>query len=259
MRARDRDAGAYPPRKWTEAEDEFIREFAPGRLISEIQAEHERRFGFKRSSSSLQNRKVKLGAKSGIRAGMFKKGFTPWNKGRTWDELGISEESRERIRTTQFKKGGIPHNAKDKPIGYERVDAKDGYIWVKIKDGVQGEANDNFRQKHHVVWEKASGRPVPDGWVIAFADHDRTNCDPDNLVAVPRSLWSVITHEGIEYADRQTLELAVDIAKARRAVHSAKCRPRTCKACGGEFEPRYPNQRTCDTCLGRSDAPQDRV
>ena len=253
MRTRCLQAHKTPPHKWTPEDDEFIRTYAPGHLINEIQEEYERRFNASApTASAIQNRKTQLGVKSGIRGGCFEKGMTPWNKGKSWDELGIPEESRRRCTKTQFKAGQRPHNAMDKPIGYERVDSKDGYVYVKVKDEQQLKANENFRMKHHLVWEKANGRPVPRDCNIVFADRNKQNFDPENLVAVPRSLWSIISHENIAYADRETLEAAMDIAKARHAIYSAKCRPRECKACGETFTPRYPHQRTCDLCLSDS-------
>ena len=260
MRQRCLQAGRTKPHRWTEADDEFLREFAPGHLIDEIQEEWTRRFGTEPpTASAIQNRKRKLGVKSGIRAGCFTKGFTPWNKGKSWDEQGRSEESRRASAATQFKPGNRPHNSLDKPVGYERVDAKDGYVWVKVKNGQQEQANDNFRPKHHLVFEKEHGRPVADGHMIVFADHNRLNCDPDNLVEVPRKLIGIINREGIQYMDKATLEMAVDIAKARHAIHSARCRPRRCRACGNSFNPRYPNQRTCDECLDNHHAAQNRT
>lgn len=172
MRTRCLQAHRIPPHKWTPEDDEFIRTYAPGHLINEIQEEYKRRFNTPApTASAIQNRKTQLGVKSGIRGGCFEKNMTPWNKGKTWDEQGRSEESKAKCRKTCFKKGNRPHNSLDKPIAY---------------------------------------------------------------------------------ADRETLEAAMDIARARHAIHSAKCRPRDCKACGETFTPRYPHQRTCDLCLSDS-------
>lgn len=128
----------------------------------------------------------------------------------------------------------------------------DGYVEVKVAERPsRADCNDNFRAKHHLAWEEANGRPVPEGHAVVFADGDRRNFDPANLVAVPRGLLSTINREGIAYADAETLRAAMDVARARSAVYAARRRPRPCRACGGVFEPRYPGQRTCDGCLGR--------
>ena len=247
-----------PPRMWTEDKVSWFVGFVPGHSEPEISAEHERLYGFPLSESQIANAKAKFGVRSGTHGGRFEKGHVPSNKGKKWDEF-MSPEGQAASRRTQFRKGEV-HGAAEKnakPIGYERVDSRDGYVWVKVRDsvvdGIQrqcpGHFNENFRLKHHVVWEERNG-PVPPHTMIVFADRDKRNFDPDNLVAVPRTLWSVISHEGWAYHDRASLEACMALAQLRKAVYRASCHPRLCRRCGGEFAPRYPNQRTCDACLG---------
>lgn len=244
-----------PPRMWPHEKVEWFRSFVPGHTESEISAEHERLYGTPLSETQIGNAKTKFGVKSGTHGGRFEKGHVPANKGKTWDEF-MSPESQEASRRTCFKKGQVSGIAKErmKPVGYERVDAKDGYIYVKVKDTPQaqvpGSFNDNFRLKHHVAYEQAYG-PIPSGSNIVFADGDKRNFDPKNLVAVPRPLWSVISRQGWAYHDRESLEACVALAQLSRKVYEARLHPRNCKRCGSEFKPRYPHQRTCDKCLGR--------
>ena len=240
---------------WTDDERARLAEIAPGRSHAEIReimtAEFGDHFGGTRITGALKRYGIKTG-----RTGRFEKGQTSWNKGKTWDEF-MPKESQERCRAMQFKKGQLNGIAKErlKDVGYERVDAKDGYIYVKVKDTPQaqvpGSFNDTFRPKHHVVYEQAYGS-IPRGCNVVFADHDKRNFDPDNLVAVPRSLWSVITKRRMDYYDRASLELCMNIARVERARYAAQCRPRPCKRCGDKFKPRYAHQRTCDGCLGRN-------
>lgn len=247
-----------PPTFWTPEKVEWFRAFVPGHHEAEISAEHERLYGTPLTEGQIGNAKARFGVKSGTDGGRFRRGIEPANKGKTWDEMGISEESKERMRSSQFKPGEV-HVApsRERPVGYERVD-KDGFTWVKVRDsrvdGLQrkraGHFNENYRMKHHVVYEQAHG-PIPEGCNVVFADRDKTNFDPSNLVAVPRGLWSTITRKRIEYWDAESLRTAMLVAKVDQARHAAECRPRTCRKCGAEFEPRYPHQRTCDGCLGR--------
>lgn len=244
---------------WTDEKIAWFREFVPGHHEHEISAEHERLYGTPLTASQIGNAKAKFGVKSGTVGGQLRKGNVPWNKGRTWDECGISAESRERILKTAFKPGEV-HLAtnRDHPLGYTRI-GKDGYLEVKVRDsridGPQrqrpGCYNENFRFVHHVVWEEANGEPVPPHTMIVFADHDKRNFDPGNLVAVPRSLWSIISREHWSYRDRESLEACMNLAKLGRAVYALKCHPRDCRACGETFAPRYPHQRTCDACLAK--------
>lgn len=252
----------HPGRRtfWNDARREWFCAFVPGHTESEISAEHERLFGEPLTEGQIGGAKYTFGVKSGTVGGRFKLGHETWNRGKTWDELGISDESREKMLATTFKKGEV-HDRPDgwiKPIGFERVN-QDGYIEVKVRDsridGIQsrepGNYNENYRPKHHVVWEQAHGEPVPEGCNIIFADHDRRNFDPANLVAVPRRVWGTIMRAGLEFYDAESLAACVGLAEFRQAIHGAEMAPRNCKACGAEFEPRYAHQRTCDACLGR--------
>ena len=243
-------AATLHPVKWTPERREWFRAFVPGHSESEISAEHEHVFGTPLSNAQIGNAKTKLGVRSGTVGGRFEKGGTSFNKGKKWADF-MTPEGQEASRRTCFKKGNMPHNALDKPVGTERVDSKDGYIYVKVAERPsRQDCNDNWRPKHHLAWEAEHG-PVPPSTMIVFADRDKRNFDPSNLVAVPRDLWSTIQRRGMEYWDAESLGVCIGIARLDRARHAAQCRPRPCKRCGEEFAPRYAHQRTCDKCLGR--------
>ena len=237
---------------WTPEREQWLRDFAPGHDIYEIIDEFERISGERLSKCAMKNAKQRFGAKSHTNIGQFVKGQESYNKGKTWDDMGLSEQARANCRRNQFKKGGIPHNALDKPIGTEREDVY-GYVWVKVAERKTDpkSAHDNWKMKHHLVWEQANGQLVPEGHMVVFADHDNQNFSPGNLVLVPRSLWAVISRSHYRYWDAESLEVAMNIAKLDSARYAAQCRPRECKVCGQVFKPRFPHHRTCDACLGR--------
>ena len=248
----DRAARAKEARRamWPPERVEWLRSFAPGHDIYEIMDEFERLYGIRMTKCSMKNAKLRYGARSGTNVGQFMKGQEPPNKGRTWDEMGLSEQARANCRKGQFKKGQVPHNAVDKPIGSERTDP-DGYVLVKVAERPSSQdRNDNWVLKQRLVYEREVG-PIPEGCMIVFADHDKSNFDPGNLVPVPRDIWSVISRRHIAYYDAESLNTAMLIARVDRARYAAQCRPRACKRCGAEFKPRFANQRTCDACLGR--------
>lgn len=237
-----------PRRFWTDEKREWFVSFVPGHTQDEISAEHERLFGTPLRRSQISNGKIALDVKSGTKGGCFPKGHTPHNKGKTWDELGYGDETRSRMLRTSYKPGNMPHNALDKPIGYERI-TRDGYVEVKVAERpTKPNRNDNFKMKHHLVYEEHHGA-IPEGCNVVFADHDTLNFDPDNLVAIPRSLWSAINALGLAYRDAETLEVAMNIAKLSQARYAAKMRPRSCVVCGETFEPRAHNQKRCDECI----------
>lgn len=233
--------------RWTDAEKARLAEIAPGRTTAEIRrimtGEFGDHFGGHRVAAALK----RYGIATGVDM-RFKKGQEPANKGKTWDEMGFTPEQRAAMQRGQFKKGNMPHNA-SQPIGSERVDSKDGYVYVKVAERKVDprSAHDNWKPKHHVVWEQVHGA-IPEGCNIVFADRDKRNFDPGNLVAVPRSLWSIISREGWAYNDAESLQACINLAKLGRAVYALKKHPRNCKRCGAEFAPRYPAQRTCDGC-----------
>lgn len=241
---------------WTDEMHEFMRECIPGRTEAEIAAAFEERFGIALTRSQVKNEKYRLGVRSGTFGGRFEPGNVPANKGRPIEEWMPSDASRAAVAAGRFKKGQMPVSARGIPVGSGRVD-RQGYTWVKVaerpslKEGGCGRTNNNWRAKHVVVWEEAHGRPAPPRSMIVFADGDKSNFDPDNLVAVPRPLWAAISRCRIPYGDRETLEVAMDVARAKSAIQAARKRPRRCASCGEEFSPRYARQRRCDACLGR--------
>lgn len=245
------------PKFWTPERVEWFKAYVPGHHEAEISAEHERVFGFPLTVGQISNAKSKLGIRSGTDGGQFRRGMTPHNKGRSWDEQGIPPEVQAKMRETGFKKGTVQDRPDGwiKPVGFERV-SKDGYIEVKVRDslidGIQpnvpGSFNSNYRMKHHVVWEEHNG-PIPPSTMIVFADHDKRNFDPDNLVAVPRKLWAVISKGSIPFWDKESLETAMNVARLKNTRSEVMKRPRPCTKCGCEFKPRFAKQRKCDKCI----------
>jgi len=98
--------------------------------------------------------------------GQFKKGLIPHNKGKK-----LSQETKEKLKPTMFKRGNRPHNAQ--PVGTETKD-KYGYVWVKIAEPSE------WKLKHHVAY----GEPVPTGHNVIFLDGNKYNFERGNLQLV---------------------------------------------------------------------------
>ena len=144
------------------------------------------------------------------------------------------------------------------PVGTERV-GKDGYISVKVRDKANvAMSKDNWKLKHVWEYEKAHGK-VPEGHVVYFADRDRRNFDPDNLVAVPRSLVGILNSSSMpEWHDAESLRACIAIAQIkRRQTDIMASAPRKCRVCGRTFVPAAPQRgyatpvMTCPTCLAQ--------
>lgn len=213
---------ANSPMRWTTEMDDYFRWVVPGRSEAEISDLFEARFGIRLSSPKIGNRKTHLGIKSETIGGRFEKGLTPFNKGKTWVELGMTPEKCANMLATCYKAGNEPVNGEKVPVGTERI-TKDGYVQVKVKRfSDKPGANNCWKMKHHIAWEDASGRSVPPSSVIVFADRDKHNFSADNLVCIPRSLWAIISHESIGYYDRESLGVAISVAKIKQAASKAK-------------------------------------
>ena len=93
------------------------------------------------------------------------------------DCLNKAMRGRRRSQATEFKKGDRPKGWV--PVGSEVVSK--GYVRVKV-------ANPNiWRQKSHIIWEGANGKPLPAGWIVRHIDGDPLNDSPENLKPMPRS------------------------------------------------------------------------
>lgn len=176
---------------WTEAEREVIRTLYPDSLTADLMPMLPGRsasmiyntahsMGLKKSTvffASDKARRIQGGVAPGAIRNQFTKGHRPFNKGKKGAEY-ISEASKAKMARTQFAKGTVPPN--HKPVGYERI-SKDGYIEVKTGEGMQ-----QFRAKHHIIWEQHFG-PIPKGNIVVFKNRDPLNVSPDNLECITRA------------------------------------------------------------------------
>jgi len=88
----------------------------------------------------------------------------------------------------RFRKRQIPHNWL--PVGTDRINAY-GYLEVKTENPK------TWKTKHCIVWETVNGRKVPGGGTIIFADGDRLNLRPENLLFVTRGELAVMNKYGL--------------------------------------------------------------
>lgn len=103
----------------------------------------------------------------------FRLGHKTWNAGMKGLQIGGEQ--------TRFTSGHRPQTWRQ--IGSERTD-KDGILWRKISD--TGNRKADWKPVHVIVWESVNG-PLSPGKFVVFADHNRSNFDPLNLLAVTRA------------------------------------------------------------------------
>lgn len=111
---------------------------------------------------------------------------------------------------TEFKPGSRPANWK--PVGSERL-SKDGYIEVKVAEPR------TWRQKHVVVWEQLHGSR-PKGCAVIFADGNRLNLEPVNLILVTRHTLLVLNRMGLLYKNADLTRSGVAIAELIAEIES---------------------------------------
>ena len=94
----------------------------------------------------------------GSRAGQFRPGLTPWNKGKKGLQLGGKH--------SRFRPGERPHTWR--PVGHEVV--REGRLWRKVTDKNRGErARFNSKPVAVLVWEAEHGQ-VPAGHIVRFRE-----------------------------------------------------------------------------------------
>ena len=124
--------------------------------------------------------------------------------------------------------GSAPGQGARYKVGDESVNSN-GYTLVKVCDNAADEGANYerpthpcWKQKHVIVWEQAHGRPVPHGCRLVFANRDKTDFDPENIVAVPKGLLMTMNAMGLQWYDRETLRACMTMAQIRSALHSKR-------------------------------------
>ena len=192
----------------------------PGRLSRDIQRLAKEKLGLELTTGQIRTWKKNHKAPSGYDT-RFRPGRTSETKGKRWNEF-MSQESQERSRLNQFKKGNIPKNRK--PLG-EVFHRSDGYLWIKLQDGHK---NGNWKQFHRYIWELENG-PVPDGHKVIFLDGDPTHCEIENLMLVEQGVLSTVNKlygftkdPEINKAVIKMAELKIATTKAQRRKEGNK-------------------------------------
>ncbi len=136
--------------------------------------------------------------------GRFRSGHVPAHFGKKGVSFGG--------KATQFRPGANPKNWL--PTGSEIVN-EHGYTKVKVGEPKQ------WKFKHVLVWENLNG-PLPQGDVVIFADGNRANFAPENLVRVSRSELLFLNRKKLISADPDLTKTAVNIAKVSVKLYERK-------------------------------------
>lgn len=193
--------------KWSEEEIEFVREVYPYHENKEISKMVKEKFSFDVSTRNLQNvrNKYKIPKKVIPNSGCYRKGNEPWNKGKV-----MSDEVKEKVKGTWFKKGQIPKN--HKPVGSTRVD-RDGYKLIKIAEPNKWIVYSRY------VYEKAHGEKLKKNEAVIFADGDKSNFDIDNLVKVSRANLLYLNNKKLIFDDPELTKTGVNVSKIAEQIN----------------------------------------
>ncbi|QLE02903.1 HNH endonuclease [Galbibacter sp. BG1] len=114
----------------------------------------------------------------GSKKTQFKKGFTPFNKGKKQREY-MSADAIKRTQKGWFKKGHSPHNERTDGYITERRDTNSGivYKYIRLSKG-------EWQLLSRYNWEKNTGEELTNDEVIRFKDGNSMNCDFENLEKV---------------------------------------------------------------------------
>ena len=193
--------------KYTQEEKQFFIDFVTGHSYKEIQAEFIERFGWGISLSQIHGYIGRNKLNTG-RTCRFEKGQEAINKGKK-----MPPETYKKVSRTMFKKVHVPAN--HKPVGSERIDAKDGYVFVKVKEP------GTWKLKHRLIWEEHNG-PIPKGCVIIFRDGNRLNTDISNLMMISRADNAILNKKGLYIYQGKLKDTAVGIARLSKILNGRR-------------------------------------
>ncbi len=199
---------------FTKEEESYLKENYPHMNTSSI-AEHLGRnifsvynkayvMGLKKTEGYLQSEASgRLKGNVGINS-RFKKGQTPWNKGKK-----MTTEQYEKAAPTMFRKGNKPHNTKYDGYISVRKSRKIPYAWIRVSEG-------KFRLLHRVLWERYNGR-IPKGYNVVFKDGNQANISLDNLELVSDS--ELMNRNNLQRYPEDIKKLILANAKLKREIN----------------------------------------
>ena len=186
--------------QYTDEEMDWLREHVRLMSYAELTPLFNARFGCDLKAEAIAQHCFRRGLSTG-RDGRFAKGHATWNKGRKGLDIGGKK--------TRFKPGNRPPLWV--PVGTEGCRNQDGYLMVKVAEP------NVWRYRHRLVWEAHNG-PIPKGCAVIFADGDRRNFDPENLLLVTRAELGRINKQRLIKPDADLTKAGMALVKLQRKI-----------------------------------------
>jgi hypothetical protein len=192
-------------RKYLPHHIRFLKGIVRGRSYAEITGMFNREFGFAISVKAMGSLLKKNNLKNG-RDGRFPPGLVPHNRGKKGYRAAGCEKG-------WFRPGNRPQTWQ--PVGTEITDMY-GYVKVKTRNPK------TWKFKHRLIWEKENG-PVPEGCAVIFADGDKRNFKPGNLVLVSRKELAVLNRLNMLSSKNEDItKISVGIARLKVLISGRK-------------------------------------
>ncbi len=188
--------------RYTKEQKEFLIKNNYKKTSRELADLFNKEFNTNITKTNVKNFRGNNKLNSGL-TGRFEKGNIPFNKG----TKGLTKANK-----TSFRKGNIPSN--HKKVGYERINV-DGYIEIKVKEP------NIFKLKHRIIYEQHYGK-IPKGHKVIFADGNKLNIDPNNLILVTASEELIMNKNKLRYDEAELTRTGLLIAKVIDKANKVK-------------------------------------
>lgn len=201
------------PKYWTDEMLDYIRENAPEMPFKQLSEEMKIRFNRPDMSVDKIKNCISRNHIHTGRTGFFVKGHVPTNKGQK-----LSDETKQKIAHTWFKKGNRPPN--EMPVGSQIV-SYDGYLMQKVSDDLNMPRRLRWKPVHHLVWEQVNG-PVPSGHIVIFLDGNKQNFSIDNLKLISRKTNAGLNHWGLRFSDAELTKTGIQITELKQTINKKR-------------------------------------
>lgn len=200
--------------KYTPEMIDWLTKNVKGRHYKDLTVLFNQQFNLNVSLTALRSALKRYKLTNGINA-CFKKGDIPHNKGKKLAEY-CSEETIEKIKATQYKKGNKPLNTQ--PINKISID-EEGYKIIKVSD--DGCRWKRWKYYQRYIWEQHYGK-IPKGKIIIFLDGDKNNCNIENLAMIDRAEHKLLNQMHLRFNDDELTKTGINIVKLLEKIRKVK-------------------------------------
>ena len=105
-------------------------------------------------------------------------------------------------------------------VARRATDGSENTVTVHGKPAVRVKHGGKWTEKRRAVWERANGRPVPEGHAIVHADGDIGNFEPRNLLCLPNATGRAYANlsRGMRNRTEEAVEATVRLIETRQAL-----------------------------------------